>query len=277
MQALRILLDDKGALQIEPLALPVIHREGSIDAEPYRLQASGALPMPDQKLAPSSGLRTIRIANSNAIEFFGMSGPLLTFITSGQLTLTDGRGRSHHLEPGDLFLVEEPAKAHARVSVSGVCHLVQAGVDEQWPGTSARVQECGTINPRTGTDTTPLRIFEGDDRKSYFEPFPELFAADDNVWSEVRPTKGSRFLCFADGGFIDWHPEVVNNLAIFLSGEIELEAGGGEQRIRVLHAGDVLLAQDRTGDGHIDRFRGTCFLALFVIDDEHLWAGRALQ
>jgi len=27
-------------------------------------------------------------------------------------------------------------------------------------------------------------------------------------------------------GCIDWHPEVVNNLAIFLSGELELEASG---------------------------------------------------
>jgi len=26
-----------------------------------------------------------------------------------------------------------------------------------------------------------------------------------------------------ENGCIDWHPEVVNNLAIFLSGELELE------------------------------------------------------
>jgi hypothetical protein len=77
-------------------------------------------------------------------------------------------------------------------------------------------------------------------------------------------------MCWEDG-FIDWHPEVVNNLAIFLSGELELESGGGGGAIEVFHAGDVCLAQDRTGEGHIDRTRGVTHVALIVVETENLW------
>lgn len=103
-----------------------------------------------------------------------------------------------------------------------------------------------------------------------------FFPGQLDSWSAVTSILGFRFLRFPGQAFIDWHPEVVNNLAIFLSGDMEIEIGGGASDgapVPIDHflAGDVLLAADRTGEGHIDRMHGNIHLALIVIEDQHLW------
>ena len=70
---------------------------------------------------------------------------------------------------------------------------------------------------------------------------------------------------------MDAHPCVTNQLAIALAGEMEMEVGGGGGAVEVFHAGDICLAEDRTGEGHIGRFRGVVHVVIMVVETENLW------
>ncbi len=48
-----------------------------------------------------------------------------------------------------------------------------------------------------------------------------------------------------------WHNPHVPQYIIYLEGELEVEAGNGEKRI--FKPGDILLAADLTGPGHVTR------------------------
>ena len=43
------------------------------------------------------------------------------------------------------------------------------------------------------------------------------------------------------------------------------------QAVETFLAGDVCLAEDRTGEGHSGRFRGVVHVVIMVIETEHLW------
>jgi hypothetical protein len=113
-------------------------------------------------------------------------------------------------------------------------------------------------------------MVKGADDRSSFHDFPELFGAPGR-WSAVTPLIGFRFIGMAPGTFIDWHPEIVNNLVIIMTGALELEVGAGTNKIELFHPGDVCLAQDRTGEGHIDRVHGFVQVAVLIIEDADLW------
>ena len=49
----------------------------------------------------------------------------------------------------------------------------------------------------------------------------------------------------------DFHTAPRRQLVVNLEGEVEIEIGDGTRRI--LHAGEILLAEDTTGQGHISR------------------------
>jgi len=113
-------------------------------------------------------------------------------------------------------------------------------------------------------------MVEQPDQRSAFNEFPELFAGPAGTWSPVVPVAGVRFMEMADLDF-DWHPEVVNAFVVVLAGALELEVGVGTERVEVFHEGDVCLAQDRTGIGHIDRAREGAQVAIVVLEDQDLW------
>jgi quercetin dioxygenase-like cupin family protein len=52
-------------------------------------------------------------------------------------------------------------------------------------------------------------------------------------------------------GVVDWHNPPRRELVIWLTGEVELETSDGD--IRRLAAGNIVLAEDRTGKGHSSR------------------------
>lgn len=275
MKAVEITAGEDGAARLAPLPFPSLHRDGGwIDPLPYRLQASGELPMPVQNLSRSSGLRTIRLSDGAHPGLFGGSGDTLNFVIAGTLQISDS-GAAETLEPGDLLLVRSAAAGFA-MQAAGNCRLVQLGVGADWPGPDAVPQDSGTIAPRVNTEPNLRRMDKQADERTWFSGFANLFPEPADSWSAVTSILGFRFLRFPDQAFIDWHPEVVNNLAIFLSGEMEIEIGGGARDggpapIDHFLAGDVLLAADRTGEGHIDRMHGNIHLALIVLEDDHLW------
>jgi hypothetical protein len=269
MKALRILARSD-AIQAQPLPLPAVYRKGDAPAEYFRRQASGEIPKAEQNLSPAAFVRTIVLREGRFTGLASAPGALLTFVVSGELSFAVGSAEATRLSSGDLFLVDADSASRLAPSARGNCRLIQLGVAADWPGPDATLQVPGTLTPRRSADANIKRLYQGADDRTYFSEFPELFPASPNEWSAPRAVSGFRFMCWEDG-FIDWHPEVVNNLAIFLSGELELESGGGGGAIEVFHAGDVCLAQDRTGEGHIDRTRGATHVGLIVVETENLW------
>ena len=262
MKAYRISSDG----DITPLPLPTLRRGTYTDPVPYRLQAAGELPLPVQKLDSAQDLRTITLSGSTRPALF-KKDPTLNIVCTGSITVK-GRPNQISAEAGDLLLVEGGAEPDW--SALPQTRLIQFTINASWPGTEAIPQDDGSIMPRESQGPAFMRVFEAEDGRSYFAPFPDLFGASTDTWTQGRPAVGFRLLRFPDGAFIDWHPEVVNNLAVFLSGEMEIEARGPEPIAR-FRAGDVLLAEDRKGEGHIDRVRGDLHLLLLVLDDAVLW------
>jgi hypothetical protein len=133
------------------------------------------------------------------------------------------------------------------------------------------VQQPGTLTPRSPGRVPKLkRIYKGKDDKAYFMEFSELFPQVLDQWGAPHAISGFRLLCWENGS-MDYHPCVTNQLAIALAGEMEMEVGGGGGAVEVFRAGDVCLAEDRTGQGHIGRFRGVVHVVIMVIDTDNLW------
>ena len=271
MQSFQVNMRRDGTFGIGELALPSAYRKGDIPAEFYRRQASGEIPLVDQNLSPSSFIRTILLTDG---RFTGLaSAPpsaVLNFVVSGQLALDVGAGYETRLIPGDLFLLDLDSAAQLTVTAGDNCRLIQIGVAADWPGPEAKLQAPTTLLPRSTKEPKIIRMYQGADDQSYLAQLPELFPASVNQWSAPRPVVGFRLLGWEDGT-IDWHPEVVNNLAVFLSGELEVEVGGGGGAKDAFRAGDVCLTQDRTGIGHITTARGVVHVATIVIATQDLW------
>ena len=96
-----------------------------------------------------------------------------------------------------------------------------------------------------------VRIYAGDDGESHFEDM----SADDfaEIANNVGPgdiTVGQR----APGWSQDYHTAPRHQYVVFMSGGAEIEVASGEKR--QFGPGDVLVAEDLTGHGHIIRNTG---------------------
>jgi hypothetical protein len=94
---------------------------------------------------------------------------------------------------------------------------------------------------------------EENDGKSYFI---EMDCGHDTmhalgVYSKKYPSTGIMFRDFEPGSVFDWHNAPQPQYIIYLEGQVEVEASGGEKRI--FNPGDVLFATDLAGKGHITR------------------------
>ena len=113
------------------------------------------------------------------------------------------------------------------------------------------------------------RIFTGDDGRSYFEDLeipsanlgPQLGIISDSLVSH------STFFRFAgaDGeeDVYDYHCAPQRQFVIHLKGAVEIETGDGTTR--QFGVGDVLLADDTTGEGHISRGIDTPREQVFIV------------
>jgi hypothetical protein len=105
-----------------------------------------------------------------------------------------------------------------------------------------------------------VRLYAGEDRQSHFEDLTLPWARDDRG-REQTPVRGATGLEFArlPGGYASaWHTASRHAYAIILSGQMECTVGDGT--MRRLGPGDILLAEDFTGQGHFNR----------VMDDQPL-------
>ncbi len=100
-----------------------------------------------------------------------------------------------------------------------------------------------------------VRLYTGSDQKSHFEDIELKFGGDRPILtSEARPATSAVFRCVPPRTVMDRHPAPRRQFLVTLSGSWEIEASNGA--VRVFKTGDVMLADDTTGEGHISRVVG---------------------
>lgn len=100
-----------------------------------------------------------------------------------------------------------------------------------------------------------VRLYTGEDGESHFEEI-------DVDWkpagaAETSPTQAATGIFFrrAPAGHVqEWHPAPRRQYVITLSGQAEIEISDGT--VRRFGPGDLVLAEDVTGRGHITRAVG---------------------
>jgi len=96
------------------------------------------------------------------------------------------------------------------------------------------------------------RLYTGEDHRSHFETLDvELEVGAAGLISAPWPAKSVLFREVAGDYDLDFHCAPRRQLVVNLSGSVDLEVGDGT--VRRLGPGDILLAEDTTGQGHISR------------------------
>ena len=97
------------------------------------------------------------------------------------------------------------------------------------------------------------RLFTGSDGKSHFEDLDILLEDRGNIGHLSGMIKATGVIFRETQGDYnyDWHNAPQRQYIAMLDGEVEIEIGDGTRR--VFRTGDVILAEDITGQGHISR------------------------
>ena len=92
------------------------------------------------------------------------------------------------------------------------------------------------------------RLYTGPDGQSHLE---DLDPATHPELTTLQATKGVVFRTTEPGHFHDWHNAPRRQYVITLEGQAEITLGDGTRR--VFGPGDIMLAEDTTGHGHVTR------------------------
>lgn len=99
------------------------------------------------------------------------------------------------------------------------------------------------------------RLFTGADNESHFEDIDvELTPQGVDLVSVLQPAHGIMFRSAPPSHRSAYHVVPRRQYVITLSGQVEIETGDGT--VRRFGPGDVMLAEDTTGRGHITRVVG---------------------
>jgi len=104
------------------------------------------------------------------------------------------------------------------------------------------------------------RVFSGADGQSHIAELPldmKPFIDTEGAHGEATPmdaATGVTFRVLPPGYVLDWHCAPRRQYSISLAGHAEIEVGDGT--VARLGPGDVLLAEDLTGRGHVTRVVG---------------------
>lgn len=100
---------------------------------------------------------------------------------------------------------------------------------------------------------TVVRIYTGADNRSHFEDvqIPLKGSGKIGFLSELIKATGVVFRETGGDYNYEFHTAPRRQYVVNLEGEVEIEVGDGSKRI--LRSGDILLAEDTTGQGHISR------------------------
>jgi hypothetical protein len=101
-----------------------------------------------------------------------------------------------------------------------------------------------------------VRIYTGSDQKSHFEDIEVKFGGNQQILSaDSRAATSAVFRCVLPGSVLERHPAPRRQYVVTLSGSWEIEASAGA--VRTFRPGDVMLADDTSGEGHISRVVGS--------------------
>jgi hypothetical protein len=96
------------------------------------------------------------------------------------------------------------------------------------------------------------RIYTGADGRSHFEDLDiPLKPGKYGTLSDLVPAEGVIFRETPLGGALDFHVAPRRQFVITLAGLVEIECGDGTKRH--FGPGDIMLADDTTGQGHMTR------------------------
>ena len=96
------------------------------------------------------------------------------------------------------------------------------------------------------------RVYTGDDGESHFETIDIAMSESRyGSLSQLFEAEGVMFRTTPTGGELDFHNAPRRQFVVNLSGTVEIEVGDGAKL--QLHGGDILLADDVSGRGHITR------------------------
>lgn len=117
------------------------------------------------------------------------------------------------------------------------------------------------------------RIYSGNDGQSHIEEMPlamQPFLDTEGAYGEasaLQHVQGLTFRVSPPGYVLSWHCAPRRQFAITLSGAAEIEVGDGT--VKRVGPGDVVLAEDLTGQGHITRAVGDQprFYAVLPLDE----------
>lgn len=112
-------------------------------------------------------------------------------------------------------------------------------------------------SPQKGRQTMKIvRVYTGADNKSHFEDIEVPLKSGGKAGSLSDLIKATGVIFRETGGDynFDFHNAPRRQYVVNLEGEVEIEVGDGTKRI--LRTGDILLAEDTTGQGHISRAVG---------------------
>jgi hypothetical protein len=109
-----------------------------------------------------------------------------------------------------------------------------------------------------------IRLYSGDDGQSHFEELSmDLIDAPIGKISPSFNVSDAIFGYVEDASEISWHNPPQKQYIILLKGAMEIEVGSGATQL--FNEGDILLAEDTEGQGHITRAASDCprhYLAL---------------
>ena len=98
-----------------------------------------------------------------------------------------------------------------------------------------------------------IRVYAGSDGQSHFEELhPKLEArGDKSASAELIPGSGIVIRRFEPDRSNPWHHAPGRYAVFTLSGAVDIEIGDGT--VKRLGSGDILIAEDLTGQGHATR------------------------
>ncbi|MBI4484239.1 MAG: hypothetical protein HY652_15290 [Acidobacteria bacterium] len=100
-----------------------------------------------------------------------------------------------------------------------------------------------------------VRLYTGEDGESHFEEIEVPFERRGDAEATALQTVTGIVFHRAPAGHVqDWHPAPRRQYVMTSSGQGEIEVGDGT--VRRFGPGDVMLAEDLTGRGHITRVVG---------------------
>lgn len=232
----------------------------------------GEGPSRDATLLPAVGAQFRRTTGERATDWHPAPRRQLIVWIAGREEVLAGDGSSRAFSPGDLFLADDTAGEGHVIRNHGEALRLWVHMPD-WSPQAGRspLPQLPPGENRRGPQL--VRIYTGEDGRSHFEELTGLLldpaGSREAPWT---PVTGVQFRRSVGETFADFHHAPRRQIVVSLSGEAEVEAGSGEKR-RLL-PGDVLLAEDTTGQGHISRHWGDRRMVFVGLAEGALARGR---